>query len=390
MLTDDQREVRDLARDFAEGEIRPHAERWDRDEALDDALFVQLAELGFLGMLIPEEFGGLDFDIQTYLVVLEELARGDASAALSVAIHNGPVAGIVRAHASDAQREEWLPRLASGEALGAFALSEPDAGSDAASLACRAEPADGGGWRLTGTKAWVTNGERAGAVLVFARTGEGRHDIGCFLVRPGADGYRVARRATTMGMRASETVDVELDGVPGEVIGEPDRGFEYAMGALDLGRAGIAAQALGIAEAAMGFATGYALEREQFGRSIADFGAVQEKLASMAARIASARALTHEVGALLQRERESGTGPTRGVGGATARAAMAKVTASECAMWVADEAVQIYGGYGYMRDYPAERLMRDAKGTEIFEGTSEVLRHIIAREILREARDVID
>ena len=219
--TAEQLEIRELAREFAENEIAPHAEAWDAARRIPDELFGKLAELGFLGMRIPETFGGLDLDFPTYLAVLEELARADASVALAVAIHSGPVPAILMAHGADAQRARWLPRLASGEILGAFALTEGDAGSDAGALACQARPvADG--WILDGSKRWVTNGARAGLVVTFARTGPDA--VGCFLVEPRSAGYGVERRVTTMGHRASETVDIALTGVslePEALVGDP-------------------------------------------------------------------------------------------------------------------------------------------------------------------------
>lgn len=382
-LSAEQAQVQALARDFADGELRPHAARWDEARSLDGDVFAKLAELGFLGMLVPESHGGLGFDVPTYLLVLEELARGDAAVALSVAVHCGPVTGMILRHGTLAQKERWLARLASGAVLGAFALSEPDAGSDAGSLSSRAEPC-GGGWALSGVKRWVTNGARAGVAVVFARTVSG---VGAFLVEPGSPGYRVAGAERTLGLRASETVTVELDGVTVErdaLVGGEGNGLHVALEALDLGRAGIAAQAVGIARAAMEHAVAYALERRQFGKPLADFGATQAKLAEMHRRIAASRALTHDAGDALQAS-ENGGHPRTGPDGVTTLAATAKLTASEAATWVADEAVQIFGGYGYMRDYPVERLLRDAKGTEIYEGTNEIMRHVIAREVLRAA-----
>lgn len=386
-LTAEQQEIRALARDFARNEITPHAEAWDAAGEIPEALFRKLAELGFLGMLIPEEWGGLELDVPTFLLVLEEMARADASVALAVAIHNGPVPTILLKHGSDAQKAAWLPRLASGEVLGAFALSETGAGSDAASLSCAATR-DGDAWVLDGEKAWITNGARAGLVVLFASTGD--DGVGCFLVEPSASGYTVARKVTTMGHRASETVDVTLDGVrlDGDaVVGDPARGLAYALDSLVLGRTGIAAQALGIAQASLDHATRYALERKQFGRSLADFDATQAKLANMAARIAGARANILEVGERLQAQRAGAPDLGAGPDALAVRAAGAKLLASETAMYASDEAVQIFGGYGYMRDYPVERLMRDAKGTEIFEGTSEIMRVVIAREIIRAASE---
>jgi hypothetical protein len=296
------------------------------------------------------------------------------------------VAGLLLAHGSEAQRRDLLPRLASGELLGAFALSEPGAGSDAAALRTRARREEDG-WILDGSKKWVTNGARAGLVLVFARTPEG---IGCFAVERPVEGYRVTGRSTTMGLRASETAHVEITGLhlpATALVGEEGRGLAYALEALVLGRAGIGAQALGIGQAALAHAARYALGREQFGAPIAHFDAIQAKLADVAVALSAARALTHAVGHRLEATRRGELDQARGADALPAAAAAAKLAASEAAMKAADEAVQIFGGYGYMRDYPVEKLMRDAKGTEIYEGTSEILRVVIAREILRSVNE---
>jgi alkylation response protein AidB-like acyl-CoA dehydrogenase len=395
MLTTEQLEIQSHAREFAEGEIRPHAPRWDEARELDDDVFGKLAELGFLGMRVPERYGGLGLDWTTYLLVIEELARGDAAVAIAVSVHCGPVTELVLAYGSDAQKERLLPRLASGELLGAFALSEPGAGSDPSMLATRAQRVDGG-WRIDGGKRWVTNGARAGLCAVFARThegtpGNGAGGAGCFLVELPRDGYRPGAREKTMGLRASETVSLALEGLRVDddaLLGDPAQGLRYALEAIDVGRAGIAAQAVGIARAAFEHATDYSLEREQFQNPIARFGATQEKLAEMAARIESSHALLISAGELLAaRESDPASRSAKtGSRAASARAAMAKLVATAAANWVTDEAVQIFGGYGYMRDYPVEKLMRDAKGTEIYEGTSEILRLVIAREVLAAAR----
>ena len=387
MLTDEQRELQSLARDFASAELRPRTAEWDEERALDEEIFGKLAESGFLGMLVPEEHGGLGFDVPTFLVVLEELAWGDAAAALSVAIHNGPVAGVILRHGSVEQKERWLPLLASGEALGAFALSEPDAGSDASSITTTASR-DGEEWTLDGEKRWVTNGARAGVVALFARTSE--DDIGLFLVEPDAEGYEVVGGETTLGLRASQTVSVRLDGLrvgADALVGEADAGLRYALEALDLGRIGIAVQAVGVGRAALEHATAYALERQQFGTPIARFGALQAKLADSAQRLAAGRALAFQAAEAW--ERAAAGEPRTGAEGVTARAAMAKLAASEAASFAADEAIQIFGGYGYMRHYPVEKLLRDAKGAEIYEGTNEIMRRVIAGEILRDAGDEI-
>ena len=383
MLTDEQLELQALARDFAKAELRPHTAEWDAARALDPGVFTKLAESGFLGMLIPEEHGGLGFDLSTYLIVLEELSWGDAAVALSVAIHNGPVTDLVLKRGTEEQKAQWLPQMAAGDCLGAFALSEPDAGSDASSVATTATR-DGDGWRLDGEKRWITNGGRAGLVLVFARTSE--DGLSVFLVSPDAEGYQLGAQEKMLGLRASQTVRVSLDGVrvgAAALLGELDSGLRYALEALDVGRIGVAAQAVGVGRAAMEHAATYALEREQFGTPIARFGALQAKLADSAQRLAGGRALAHEAAKAWTALTTSGS--RRGVRGVTARAAMAKLAASEAASFAADEAIQIYGGYGYMKHYPVERLLRDAKGAEIYEGTNEIMRRIIAAEILREA-----
>ncbi|MDH5759982.1 MAG: acyl-CoA dehydrogenase family protein [Gemmatimonadota bacterium] len=381
LLTSEQRDIQALARDFARGELRPHTARWDADRVLDEDVFAKLAEMGFMGMRVPEEHGGLGLDLRTYLVALEELAWGDAAVGLAVAIHNGPVAHLLRRHGTEEQRARWLPRLAEG-GVGAFALSEPGAGSDPSGMETRAVR-EGDAWILTGGKRWVTNGRRASLVIVFARVDEPDGGTGAFLVEPGATGYNSGLSEATLGLRASETVPVSLDGVRADgILGEPGRGLTYALEALDVGRVGIAVQAVGVGRAAMEHALAYALEREQFGRPIAEFGAIQAKLAEMAARVAAGRALAFEAADLL----EVSAGSRAGRGGVTAAAAVAKLVASAGATWVADEAIQIFGGYGYMKDFPVEKLLRDAKGAEIYEGTNEIMRHVIAREVLRESR----
>lgn len=376
-LADERREVQGLAREFAEAEIAPRAAAWDRDGAYERDVLEKLGELGFLGMLIPEEYGGLGLDASTYLVALEELARADASVALAVSIHNGPVARLLMAHGSAAQKSRWLPALASGKKIGGFALSEPDAGSDPGGLATEARRrADG--WTVSGVKRWVTNGGRADVVCVFAKT-EGT--VGAFLVETDAEGYRPGRREKTMGLRASETVEVALDQVrlePDRLVGDRAQGLGHALDAIDVGRLGIAAQALGIAQAAMEHATSYAGERRQFGRPIAAFGAVRSKLAVMATRIAASRALLMQAAGVWE---ASPQGPS-----AALWPAMAKLQASETAAWVTDQAVNVLGGCGFMREFPVERLMRDAKATEIYEGTSEILRMVIGRSVTDKGR----
>ena len=376
-LTSDQREIQALARQFADAEIAPRSAEWDRNGGYGRPLLDKLGELGFLGMLVPEEYGGLGLSAGAYLVALEELARGDASVALAVSIHNGPVVRLLTAHGSDAQKECWLPALASGEKVAGFALSEPHAGSDPAALATQArETAEG--WTLDGAKRWVTNGGLADVVCVFARTDAGANGsaIGAFLVETDVEGYRPGRREKTMGLRASETVEVALEGVrlgADRLVGDRARGLAQALDAIDVGRLGVAAQALGIAQAAMEHAASHAVERRQFGQPIAAFGAVRSKLAVMATRIAASRALLMEAARAWE---ASPAGPA-----AATWPAMAKLHASETAAWVTDQAVNVLGGSGFMREFPVERLMRDAKATEIYEGTSEILRMVIGRSV---------
>jgi alkylation response protein AidB-like acyl-CoA dehydrogenase len=395
--TEEQLEIRALARQVAEGELRPHAEAWDAARAIPAQVFRSLAEVGFLGLRAPETAGGLALDLPTALLAVEALSWGEGSVGLSVAIHAGPVTRAISTFGTEGQRARWLPLLADGSILGAFALSESGAGSDVAAMTTRAEPADEGGWVLNGEKRWVTNGDRAGLLLVLARTGEASEEaLTAFLVPRDAPGIRVTGRETTLGLCASETVSLTLEGVrlpPEACLGEAGEGWGVARDALVHGRLFVAAQALGIGSAALEHAVRYAGEREQFGRSLDAFGGIQEKLGAVAIRLAGARALVLETAARVDaagaelRAPHTLTGALHDPRSLEAAAAMAKVAASEAAMFAADEAVQIFGGYGYMRDYPVEKLMRDAKGTEIYEGTSEVLRWVIARALIREGSD---
>jgi len=378
VLTEEQQQVVRLARDFAREHIAPHAARWDAEKHFDRATIDRLGALGFLGMLVPEEYDGLGLDTVTYLLAVEEIAAADASVAVSVAVHNSLPTQMLLRHGSPGQKERWLKPMARGELLGAFALSEADAGSDAASLRARAVKR-GDGWVLNGAKAWVSNGGTADVILAMVRTDpegspRGSRGIGCFVVPAGTPGLAAGTPEDKMGLRASNTAAVffqDLHLPDDHLLGDASSGFSYALEALDSGRMAIAAQACGIARAALEHATRYAAERRQFGRPIKDFEAIQFKLADMATRLAAARALLHEAA----RRKDAGERTTRW-------AAMAKLFCSETAMWVAAQAVQVFGGYGFMRDYPVERLMRDAKGTEIYEGTSEIQRLVIGRELL--------
>ena len=380
-LTEEQQSIVSTARQFAAEELLPNVARWDEEAYFEPSLPGKLGALGFLGMLLPEEYDGLGLDTTSYLLALEEIAVADASTAVMMSVHNSLPTQMLLNFGSEAQRERFLKPMARGELLGAFALSEPDAGSDAAALRTQAVREADGSWTLNGTKAWVTSGSHAGVIIAMARTdtaGErkGGRGISAFIVTPDLPGFHVGKKEDKMGLRASPTVSLSFDNlrVPAaNLLGEAGMGFVYAMKSLDNGRLGIAAQALGIARAALEHAVDYAGQRRQFGRPIRDFQAIQFKLADMASRIAAARALLHTTAAAKDRGEK-----------VTQFASMCKLLASETAMFVADEAVQIYGGYGYVKEYPVERYLRDAKVTEIYEGTSEIQRIVIARHLYGE------
>jgi alkylation response protein AidB-like acyl-CoA dehydrogenase len=378
-MTEEQQQIRDLAREFAEGELRPHAEDWDREAKFPREVVGKLGELGFLGMLVPEEYDGLALDTISYLLALEEIARGDASVAVAMSVHNSLPMQMILAHGTEEQKQRWIPPLARGEMLGGFALSEADAGSDSASLAAQARRVDGG-WVLNGAKAWITNGGFGDVIVCMARTDtpddrRGAKGIGAFIVPTTTDGYVVGKKEDKMGQRASETVGIAFQEMfipDDQLLGDPSQGFIYALQGLDNGRLGIAALAIGIAQAALEHALAYADERRQFGNPIRAFQGMQFKLANMATRVEAARALLHHAAA----QKDAGERVSK-------LSSMAKLFASEAAMYVTTEAVQVFGGYGYVKEYPVERLFRDAKVTEIYEGTSEIQRTVIARELYR-------
>ncbi len=381
LLTETQQEIRRLARDYAQRELTPMAAERDREARFDRSMVEQMAALGFFGMLIPEQYDGLGLDAQSYLLALEEIAVGDSSAAVLLSVHNSLPTQMLLNFGTEAQRTRYLPPMARGEVLGAFCLSEPEAGSDAASLRTQAVR-DGDDWILNGTKAWVSHGNEAGVLLCMARTDtpedrKGTKGISTFVLTPDLPGFHLTKKENKMGLRASPTLQIVLDNcrVPGDrLVGEVGRGLTYALGSLDHGRLGIAAQAIGIARAALEASTRYVGERKQFGKPIGEFQAIQFKLADMATRITAARTLLHAAAAAKERGEK-----------VTRFSSMAKVFATETAMWVTTQAVQIHGGYGYVTDYPVERHMRDAKVTEIYEGTSEIQRIVIARETLAAA-----
>jgi alkylation response protein AidB-like acyl-CoA dehydrogenase len=376
-LTEEQRAIRDAAREFAATELAPNVAQWDRDSYFEPSLIGKFGERGFLGMLVPESLDGLGLDTLSYLVALEEIAAVDASAAVMMSVHNSLPTQMLLRWGTDDQKQRFLRPMARGELLGAFALSEPDAGSDAAALRTQAVR-DGDHWVLNGTKAWVSAGTHAGVILAMARTDAPKHrrggrGISSFIVTPDLPGFKVGKKEDKLGLRASPTVQLVFDNmrVPAQnLLGDEGTGFIYAMQSLENGRLGIAAQATGIARAALEYSVAYANERKQFGQHIAEFQAIQFKLADMATRVAASRQLLHATAMAKDRGENVAQG-----------ASMSKLMASETAMWVTTQAIQIFGGYGYVTDYPVERLFRDAKVTEIYEGTSEIQRIVIARAL---------
>ena len=366
-LSETQRQVVELAREVARTRIAPHAAEWDRTRHFPRDVVAELGRLGFLGMCAPEAWDGMGLDTVTYLLALEELAAADAALAVSVGVHNALPVVLLARHGTAAQQQRWLRPLARGELLASVALAKPQAGSDLEGMRTRAV-CRGGRWVLSGTKAWVANGAAADVLLVFARTERG---ISAFIVPTAAPGYRPGAPADTMGLRALNLVAVEFADVavpPEQLIGEEGQGLGQAAEGLDVARLGAAAQAVGIARRALEHAVGYCAERRQFGRALREFEAVQFRLADMATRVEAARALAHQAAARRDRGEP-----------AAAPASMAKLFASETAMWVTTQAVQLFGGYGYIRDFPVEKLFRDAKATEIYDGTSEIQRLVVAR-----------
>ncbi len=372
-LSDEQREIQALAREFARAEIEPHATEWDRAHGFPREVLARLAELGLLGVCIPEAYGGSGADFLSYVLVLEELSRADAGVGVTVAVHTSAATLPILAFGTAEQRARFVPPLARGEAIGAFALTEPGSGSDAGSMRTAAEPA-GDGWRISGSKQWITNGSFAGTFVLFARTDRstaGARGVSCFVLD--AAHVQVTREEEKLGLNSSSTADLLVDAEVGadRLLGEQNHGFRIAMSTLDGGRIGIAAQALGIAQAAYDVAVAYAKEREQFGHKIADFQAIQWKLADMATEIDAARLLVYRAAWAKQQGLPH-----------TELGAKAKLFASEMARRQTAEAIQVLGGYGYTKEFPVERYYRDAKITEIYEGTSEIQRLVIARSIL--------
>ncbi|MGW1451702.1 acyl-CoA dehydrogenase family protein [Micromonospora sp. NPDC002411] len=372
-LSAEQAAVRELAAEFANRELLPHAAAWDRRESVDPAIVGKLGDLGFLGLTIAEAEGGSGGDHLAYCLVLEELGRGDSAVRGIVSVSLGLVAKSIAAHGSADQRAEWLPRLCAGTALGCFALTEPDSGSDAAALRTRAVR-DGADWLLTGTKTFITNGTTADVALVFARTGgPGHRGITAFLVPTDSPGLTRREIHGKLGLRGQATGELRLDEVrvpDAARLGPEGGGFRLALATLAKGRMSVAAGCVGIAQGCLDAAVGYAGERTQFGKPIAGHQLVQQLLAAIAVDTAAARLLVWQVADLIDRDQPFAT-----------EASMAKLFASEAAVRAANNAVQVFGGYGYIDEYPVGKYLRDARVATLYEGTSQIQQLLIGRAL---------
>ena len=364
LLTDEQQEIRSLAQRFGDEVVAPGAAQWDREKTFPREVFTQLGELGLMGVCVPERFAGAGADYLSYVLVLEQISRADAGVGVTLAVHTGAGTLPIVAWGSEEQADRFVPPLAQGHEIAAFALTESGSGSDAGAMLSRV---DGDG-RITGTKQWITNGSYAHSFLVFAKK-DGKPTG--FLVRRGAEGFAVTREEEKLGQNSSSTADLAFEGTPAEQIGPDGAGMRIALSTLDGGRIGIAAQAVGIAQAALDVATAYAKERVAFGGPIGRFQAIGHKLADMQTEIEAARALVYRAALLKDAGKPH-----------TVEGAQAKLFASRVARHWTGEAIQVLGGYGYTKEFPAERYYRDAKVTEIYEGTSEIQRLVIARGLL--------
>ena len=374
-----QRGIRDRAADFADREVAPHAAELDREDRVPFETLAKLSEMGFMGLCVPEEYGGAGLDFLSYCLLIEELSRADAGVGVTLAVHTSAGTLPILLFGTEEQKAKWVPPLARGEKIGSFALTEPTTGSDAAAIETAAEKVEGG-YRVSGHKQWITNGRIAGTTILFARAPNG---VTAFIVPMDADGISFGKHAKKMGVISATTDDVLLDDVfiPEENrLGEEGKGLGVALGTLDPGRIGIAAQAVGIAEAAFRYAAGYAARRTTFGRPIGEHQAIAFKLADMQTKTRAARLLVYEAAWM----KDQGMRVTE-VG------ARAKLYASQVANEVTNDALQVLGGYGYMKDEsPVERYYRDARVTEIYEGTSEIQRLVISRAILREQGEALE
>ncbi|HET7290578.1 MAG TPA: acyl-CoA dehydrogenase [Thermodesulfobacteriota bacterium] len=376
-LTEEQELIQKTAKDFSAHKIRPVAAELDREGRFPGEIIAKLGELGFMGIMVPEEYGGSGFDCLTYVIALEEIAVSCASTAIIMSVNNSLVCDPILAFASESQKRSYLPELSSGRRLGCFALSEPEAGSDPASMRTSALK-KGKSYIINGTKSWITNGAEADTAILFAATDPSKkhHGISAFIIDMDTPGVKVGKLEHKLGIKASSTAQLFFEDckVPeSAILGEEGDGFKIAMSTLDGGRIGVAAQAVGIARAALEEAVRYSKERKAFGKPISNFQGLQFMIADMATKLEASRLLTWQSAVMKDRKENY-----------SKKSAMAKLFASETAMWVTTKAIQIHGGYGYTVDYPVERFFRDAKITEIYEGTSEIQRNVIARETLKE------
>lgn len=373
---ENQQMIADMVKDFCSKEINPYKMEWDESQKFPKQVFHQLGALGLMGVLVPQEYGGSGFGYHEYVTAIIELAESDGSIGLSMAAHNSLCTGHILQHGNEEQKNRYLPKLASGEWLGAWGLTEPNTGSDAGNMRTVAEK-DGNEWVLNGAKSFITHGISGDLAVVIARTGKAgdSRNASAFIVERGTPGFSGGRKENKLGMRSSETSEIIFENcrVPQEnLIGELGQGFVQSLKVLDGGRISIAALACGIAEGALNASVKYAQEREQFGKKIASFQGISFKLAEMATRLEAAKLLTFQAAELKSRGKP-----------VTKESAMAKLFASEAAVYIANEAVQIFGGYGYTKDYPVEKYYRDAKLCTIGEGTSEIQKLVISREVLR-------
>jgi alkylation response protein AidB-like acyl-CoA dehydrogenase len=376
-LTPEQELIRSSAREFCEREIVPHSRDWDRAEELDREIVAKLAAAGYLGATIAEDYGGMGLDTVSYCLLMEELGRADSSVRGIVSVNLGLVGKTIARWGTDEQKREWLPQLASGDALGCYALTEPGSGSDPASLVTRAQR-DGDQWVLSGSKIFITLGSWAGLALVFARSGgEGARGLTCFLVPTGTAGFSAAPIKGKLGLRAQDTAEVFLDGVrvpDSSRLGAESDGFKIAMSALDNGRISLAAGCVGIAQGCLDACVTYAAERRQFGKPISSFQLVQELLADMSVELEAARLLTWRAALLADWGHQH-----------TLESSVAKYYASEMSVRAANAAVQVHGGYGYVDEYPVGKYLRDARVTTLYEGTSQIQKLIIGRALTGES-----
>jgi alkylation response protein AidB-like acyl-CoA dehydrogenase len=373
-LTETQTMIRDAARDFAREKLAPFAAEWDRTKTFPSDALREMGELGFMGMQVPEDWGGSGADHVAYALAIEEIAAGDGSTSTIMSVHNSVVCMPILKFGTQEQKEKWLRPLARGEMLGCFCLTEPQAGSEASALKSKAKR-DGNHWVLNGTKQFITSGGKADLAIVFAVTdaAKGKKGISAFVVPTKTAGWNVARVEEKLGINASETCQIVLENLrltPDHMLGQEGDGYRIALANLEGGRIGIAAQAVGMARAAYEAALAYAKERESFGKKIIEHQAIAFRLADMATQLEAARLLVHNAAAM----RDAGEPCLK-------EAAMAKLFASEMAERVCSDAIQIHGGYGYLKDFPVERIYRDVRITQIYEGTSDIQRLVISRAI---------